>query len=105
MRQEYVVRVRKEPSYLAVEKNVSGSRPKELFEDCIEEVEKQFGKDRSTLKDAVKDGNIEVGPTTTYEEFEAALQAADVELDKIMTPHRCRASLSRCTACLGHGWQ
>lgn len=38
MLQEYFEHVRKDPAYLAVEKNVSGSRPKELFEDCIEQV-------------------------------------------------------------------
>lgn len=34
--------VKKHEAYLAVEKNTSGSRPKELFEDMIEDMEKEY---------------------------------------------------------------
>ena len=33
-----------------MEKNLSGSRPKELFDDVIEDAEKDFEKDRQVLK-------------------------------------------------------
>ena len=39
MRQEYQPLVKKEAAYVAVDKNTSGSRPRELFEDAVEEAE------------------------------------------------------------------
>jgi len=42
--------VKGEDAYIAVEKNVAGSRPKELFEDVLEEAEARFEKDRTVLK-------------------------------------------------------
>jgi len=42
--------VKGEDAYVAVEKNAAGSRPKELFEDVLEEVEARFEKDRTVLK-------------------------------------------------------
>ena len=86
--QEYAENVRKEAAYLAVEKNVSGSRPKELYEDCIEEVEGSFTKERATLKDAVKDHSISVSADSTLDEFVEALTAASVDLEAIIVPHR-----------------
>ena len=38
--------MRDEEAYLAVESNASGSRPKEMFEDMIEELEADFEKDK-----------------------------------------------------------
>lgn len=48
--QEYVEKVKAEEAYKAVEKNLSGSRPRELFDDVIEDAEKDFEKDRTVLK-------------------------------------------------------
>ena len=48
--QEYYELVKAEDAYIAVEKNVAGSRPKELFEDVLEEVERAFEACRATLK-------------------------------------------------------
>ncbi len=48
--QEYVDVLKEEGAYKAVEKNLSGSRPRELFDDVIEDAEKEFEKDRSLLK-------------------------------------------------------
>ena len=50
MVQEYYEMVKQEDAYIAVEKNAAGSRPKELFEDILEEVEDRFEKDRTVLK-------------------------------------------------------
>lgn len=80
--------IKKEPAYLAVEKNVSGSRPKELFDDCIEEVEELFTKDRTALKDAMKQHSIEITTDSTYEEFSDALREADADLEKITLTNR-----------------
>lgn len=45
--QEYLPRIADNDVLKAVEKNTSGSRPKELFEEVLEEVEKQWEADRS----------------------------------------------------------
>lgn len=46
MLQEYLPRIAENDVLKAVEKNISGSRPKELFEEVLEEVEKQWEADR-----------------------------------------------------------
>lgn len=46
MLQEYLPRIADIDVLKAVEKNTSGSRPKELFEEVLEEVEKQWEADR-----------------------------------------------------------
>ena len=48
--QEYYETVKAEDAYVPVERNAAGSRPKELFEDVLEEVEAKFEKDRTVLK-------------------------------------------------------
>lgn len=48
--QEYYELVKKEDAYIAVEKNAAGSRPKELFEDALEEVEAAYEVARAALK-------------------------------------------------------
>ena len=47
--QEYLPRIKDNDVLRAVEKNTSGSRPKELFEEVLEEVDKQWEADRSVL--------------------------------------------------------
>lgn len=74
---DYVDNLKEEETYKAVEKNLSGSRPRELFEDIIEDAEKDFEKDRALLKDLVKSHDIEVGQETAYEAFLGALDATD----------------------------
>ena len=43
-------KIKEEEAYKAVEKNLSGSRPRELFDDVVEDAEKEFEKDRTVLK-------------------------------------------------------
>lgn len=54
----------------AVEKNSSGSRPKDLFDDVLEEVEEVYAKDRSLLRDA----KLEVTLEMPYSDFAAAIE-------------------------------
>jgi pre-mRNA-processing factor 40 len=70
-----------------VEKNTSGARPKELFEDALEVADAQFEKDKVKLKDAVKDRDISVGVDTTFENFNAALEDVE-EVKGIIRPNR-----------------
>ena len=44
--QEYLPRIKDNDVLRAVENNSSGSRPKELFEEVLEDVEKQWETDR-----------------------------------------------------------
>lgn len=44
--QEYLPRIKDNDVLRAVEKNVSGSRPKELFEEVLEDVDKLYETDR-----------------------------------------------------------
>lgn len=39
-----------EAAYIAVEGNQSGSRPRELFEDVLEDAEKAYADDRALMK-------------------------------------------------------
>ncbi|BDA45679.1 probable pre-mRNA-processing protein 40A [Coccomyxa sp. Obi] len=82
---DYFPLVKKEDAFIAVEKNVTGSTPKELFEDLLETADAQFEKDRAVLKDASKD--IIVTPDSTFDQFNAALE--DIEsVKKIIKPNR-----------------
>ena len=75
--QEYYEVVRKHKAYLALEANKSGSRPKELYGDCIEEVEERFGRERAQLKEAVRKHDISISEDSTLEAFTAALRESD----------------------------
>lgn len=74
---EYLPVVKEEASYEAVERNTSGSRPKELFQDILEEMEAEFAKQRDLVRAAVKERGIEVGVDSTLESFKAALAEGD----------------------------
>lgn len=66
--------VEEEDVLKAVERNLQGSRPKELFEDVLEEVEEQYLKDRATLRAA---SVYEIKAGSNLEDFLGALDAAE----------------------------
>ncbi|PSC74832.1 pre-mRNA-processing 40A [Micractinium conductrix] len=70
---EYLPIIKEEEAYVAVEKNASGSRPKELFQDVLEEMEAEYGQQREKLKAAVKERGIEVGQGSALDAFKEAL--------------------------------
>ncbi|KAK2458461.1 pre-mRNA-processing protein 40A [Trifolium repens] len=70
---DYHSQVKDMPAYLAVASNTSGSTPKELFEDVVEELEKQYQEEKSQIKDAVKLAKISLSTTWTFEDFKSAL--------------------------------
>ena len=82
--QDFYELVEHEESLKAVEKNLSGSRPKELFEDVLEEVEEQYIKDRNLLRDA-KD--IVITPETSFDDFSSAVDK-DGKLSKVSAVSR-----------------
>lgn len=69
---EYASAVKEEEAYLAVVSNLSGSRPRELFEDVMEEVEEEYEGSRGVMKEAVKSGSVAV---TTESSEEAVLES------------------------------
>uniref|UniRef100_A0A803P2W9 Pre-mRNA-processing protein 40A n=1 Tax=Cannabis sativa TaxID=3483 RepID=A0A803P2W9_CANSA len=64
-----VFQVKDLPAYVAVSSNTSGSTAKDLFEDALEELQKQYHDDRTRIKDAVKSGKIILSSTSTFDDF------------------------------------
>ncbi|PON65555.1 WW domain containing protein [Parasponia andersonii] len=77
---DYCLKVKDLPQYQAVASNTSGSTPKELFEDVIEELEKQYHEDKARVKDALKLGKVSIASTWTFDDFKAAI------LEDIVSP-------------------
>eukprot|EP01025_Chloroclados_australasicus_P047333 TRINITY_DN5283_c0_g1_i7.p1 TRINITY_DN5283_c0_g1~~TRINITY_DN5283_c0_g1_i7.p1 ORF type:complete len:329 (-),score=65.15 TRINITY_DN5283_c0_g1_i7:625-1611(-) len=65
---------------LAVEKNSGGSRPKEIFEDVLEEMEEIYERDRSFLKQLDLDSRIK--PETAFEEFRPIVSEVLIQTEK-----------------------
>ncbi|KAF8114111.1 hypothetical protein N665_0042s0033, partial [Sinapis alba] len=70
---EYCIEVRDLPQYQAVASNLSGSTPKDLFEDITEELEKQYHEDKSRVKDAMKSRKVSMVASWIFEDFKSAL--------------------------------
>ncbi|KAI5563702.1 hypothetical protein POPTR_014G013100v4 [Populus trichocarpa] len=70
---DYCLKVKDLPQYQAVATNTSGSKPKDLFEDVSEELEKQYHDDKTRIKDAMKLGKITMVSTWTFEDFKGAV--------------------------------
>ncbi|KAM4088621.1 hypothetical protein ACJW30_07G085100 [Castanea mollissima] len=70
---DYSTKVKDIPTYVAVSSNTSGSTPKELFQDVLEELEKQYDEDKTRIRDAVKLGKIMLSSTWTLEDFQIAI--------------------------------
>ncbi len=75
--QEYHPLVKKEAAFVAVDRNASGSRPRELFEDAVEEAEAALEADRAALEAAVKARDVAVPPDGTLDAFRAALEGEE----------------------------
>jgi len=70
---DYCSQIKDSQAYLAVSSNTSGSTPKELFDDVIEELEKQYLDDKTRVKEVVKSGKIPMTTSWTLEEFQTAI--------------------------------
>ncbi|KAJ0799529.1 putative WW domain, FF domain, FF domain superfamily, pre-mRNA-processing factor Prp40 [Helianthus annuus] len=70
---DYCVKVKESPAYLAVSSNSSGATPKDLFEDVLEELEKQYTEDRDRIKERVKMRKVSILSTWTIEDFKNAI--------------------------------
>eukprot|EP00238_Polyblepharides_amylifera_P010460 CAMPEP_0196575320 /NCGR_PEP_ID=MMETSP1081-20130531/4825_1 /TAXON_ID=36882 /ORGANISM="Pyramimonas amylifera, Strain CCMP720" /LENGTH=1005 /DNA_ID=CAMNT_0041893583 /DNA_START=53 /DNA_END=3071 /DNA_ORIENTATION=- len=74
---EYVMLCKHEDAYQALCSNLSGSKPRELFDDCLETLEKQHEKDKSMVKDALKLQKWVVKSDSSLEELETVLLQMD----------------------------
>jgi hypothetical protein len=54
---------------------VPRSTPAELFYDFIEDLEEKYAKDKKKIKDIMRDNNIKVTQSTTFEEWMAQLNS------------------------------
>ncbi|KAL8244339.1 hypothetical protein R6Q59_010597 [Mikania micrantha] len=66
---DYCTKVKDLPAYLAVSSNSSGATPKDLFEDVIEELDKQYTEDKDRIKEIVKMRKVSILSTWTLEDF------------------------------------
>lgn len=73
--QDYYAIIKNESALIACEKNTTGSTPKELFEDMVEDAEAQFDKDKRVIKEAIKAAGLAVDSTTTFDDFCKAISA------------------------------
>lgn len=74
---DFCAQVKDSHAYLAVASNTSGSKPRELFGDVVEELDKQYQDDKTIVKDEVKSGKILMTASWTLEDFQAAVTEDD----------------------------
>lgn len=72
---EYEPHVEDTEEYQAVVKNTTGSRPRELFDDLIIELEDEYDKARPLMKEALKESGWSATPDSTYLSFIEALDS------------------------------
>ncbi|XP_022870866.1 pre-mRNA-processing protein 40A-like isoform X2 [Olea europaea var. sylvestris] len=71
---DYCKMVRDSEAYQAVASHTSGSTPKDLFEDFVEELEKKYEDDKASTKDMLKLEKITVASTWTIEDFKSFIE-------------------------------
>ncbi|XP_074279208.1 pre-mRNA-processing protein 40A isoform X1 [Silene latifolia] len=72
---EYSAKVKESEAYLAVAHNTSGSTPKDLFEDLVDELQNQYHDDKRRVKEAMKVCKVTMSSTWTFEEFKASIMS------------------------------
>ncbi|CAA0830988.1 Pre-mRNA-processing protein 40A [Striga hermonthica] len=70
---DYSTKVKDNPAYVAVSSNTSGSTAKDLFDDVVEDLEKQFLEDKESIEEAIKNKKISLLTTWSLEDFKSAL--------------------------------
>eukprot|EP00210_Caulerpa_lentillifera_P005018 g4792.t1 len=80
---EYYELIHKDEVFKAVERNEFGSRPRELFEDVIEELEEGYEKDRAIMKEVYRGSSIMVNLATTLEDFKEAMEKEDERMKEV----------------------
>ncbi|GER31113.1 pre-mRNA-processing protein 40A [Striga asiatica] len=88
---DYCQKVKDNDAYEAVASNISGSTPKDLFEDVAEELEKKYDEDKAHIKDALKQEKITVAPTWNFEDFKSSIEESvgSLSISDINLQHIC----------------
>jgi hypothetical protein len=71
--------IRKEAEYLCLESNTSGSRPRELFEDEVAEMEERYAKDKVKVKAALRAVGFTMTKDTDWTDFLAVLEPPEIQ--------------------------
>uniref|UniRef100_A0A7N1A3A1 Pre-mRNA-processing protein 40A n=2 Tax=Kalanchoe fedtschenkoi TaxID=63787 RepID=A0A7N1A3A1_KALFE len=69
---DYCMTVKESPPYMAVASNTSGSTPKDLFEDVLEELQDKYHEDKTRIKELTKSGKLVITANWTFEDFKEA---------------------------------
>ena len=73
---DFILRERENPAYVDVSKNLSGSTPRELFRDVVEDEYAALRDDRRAARAAMRAAGSTCAPGTTLEEFGRLARAA-----------------------------
>ncbi|WIA16549.1 hypothetical protein OEZ85_013221 [Tetradesmus obliquus] len=77
----YAPLIEESEEYQAVKKNAAGSRPKELFEDVILELEEEWDKAKPLLKEALRAAGWAAAADSSYEAYLEALAVQQQQQD------------------------
>lgn len=94
---DYASHVEDTEEYQAVVKNSSGSRPRELFEDLIIEMEEEYDKARTLIKEALKEADWTASHDSTYMSFVEALDSQAAKSAEDEGEHRLVGQQASCT--------
>ncbi|KAL3651725.1 hypothetical protein CASFOL_004727 [Castilleja foliolosa] len=70
---DYHNKVKDAPAFMAVSSNTAGSTAKHLFDDVLEDLEKQYLEDKEKIEEAIKNEKISLSTTWTLEDFKNAI--------------------------------
>ncbi|XP_010557530.1 PREDICTED: pre-mRNA-processing protein 40B isoform X2 [Tarenaya hassleriana] len=70
---DYLTKVRDSPVYSAIVSNSSGATPKDLFEDAVDDLQKQHRELKSRIKHCLKRGKITLSSASTFDEFKVSV--------------------------------
>ncbi|VFQ99047.1 unnamed protein product [Cuscuta campestris] len=84
---DYCQTVKESVPYQAVASNTSGSTPRDLFEDAVEELENQYYEDRTRVKNVLKSEKINFSSTWSFEHFKDSIS------ESVGTPHISEVNL------------
>ncbi|XP_041990225.1 pre-mRNA-processing protein 40A-like isoform X2 [Salvia splendens] len=70
---DYSTKIKDAPAFLAISSNEAGSSAKDLFDDVIDDLEKQYMEDKEKIEEAMKTEKLSLSSTWTFEDFEILL--------------------------------
>ncbi|EPS71108.1 hypothetical protein M569_03648, partial [Genlisea aurea] len=70
---DYAMKVKDSPAYNSVSLNTSGPTAKDLFEDVIDDLEKQYMEDKASIEEGMRNHKISLSTSWSLEDFKHAL--------------------------------